>query len=167
MDRINKIVEELKEYNYESFDEFYELTSKLVYFVIIEIVKRKEIAEELMQETYLKFIQNIDKCTANYNPKSYLVAIARNTAINEYNKDKRVVLNDEVIDLLQENKEESRVDLGIISYLEGIEQEVVTLHIIGDLKFREIAKLVEKPLGTVLWIYNKAIKKLKKKVGEE
>ena len=27
-------------------------------------------------------------------------------------------------------------------------------------------KIVNKPLGTVLWIYNKAIKNLKKKVGE-
>jgi len=31
------------------------------------------------------------------------------------------------------------------------------------LKFREIVPIVDKPLGTVLWIYNKAIKKLKEK----
>jgi len=33
-----------------------------------------------------------------------------------------------------------------------------------DLK--EIVPIVGKPLGTVLWIYNKAIKKLKEKVGD-
>lgn len=40
------------------------------------------------------------------------------------------------------------------------------MHAINDLKFREIAEITQKPLGTVLWIYNKAIKKLQKKVGE-
>ncbi|MFA6936431.1 MAG: sigma factor-like helix-turn-helix DNA-binding protein, partial [Bacilli bacterium] len=41
------------------------------------------------------------------------------------------------------------------------EREVVFLHINNDLKHREISKVINKPLGTVLWIYNKAIKKLK------
>ncbi|MFA7417825.1 MAG: sigma-70 family RNA polymerase sigma factor, partial [Acholeplasma sp.] len=54
----------------------------------------------------------------------------------------------------------------ILDLLDEIEKEVVTLHIINDLKFREIAKILKKPLGTVLWIYNKAIKKLRDKVGD-
>jgi RNA polymerase sigma-70 factor (ECF subfamily) len=29
------------------------------------------------------------------------------------------------------------------------------------MKFKDIARVVDKPLGTVLWIYNKAIKSLK------
>ena len=41
------------------------------------------------------------------------------------------------------------------------------MHAINDLKFKEIASITKKPLGTVLWIYNKAIKKLKEKVGEQ
>lgn len=38
---------------------------------------------------------------------------------------------------------------------------------IDNLKFKEIAKMKDKPLGTILWLYNKAIKKLKRKVEEE
>lgn len=166
MERIKEITEDFKNMDFSSFDEFYDSTSKLVYFVISEIVKRKEIAEELMQETYLKFIQNINTLKSNYNPKAYLVTIARNLAINEYNKSKRMIYNEEILDIIPEDKITYNVDLGIINYLEGIEQEIVTMHIVGDLKFREIAKILDKPLGTVLWVYNKAIKKLKKKVGE-
>ena len=40
------------------------------------------------------------------------------------------------------------------------------MHVINDLKFREIAEIIHKPIGTVLWVYNKAIKKLKEKVGD-
>jgi hypothetical protein len=42
-----------------------------------------------------------------------------------------------------------------------------TLKLIGNLKYREIASLLNKPMGTVQWIYNNAIKKLRKKVGEK
>ena len=166
MDRIKEITKEFKNNDFSSFDEFYDSTSRLVYFVISGIVKRKEIAEELMQETYLKFIQSLNTLESNYNPKSYLITIARNLAINEYNKAKKTVYNEEIIDIIPEDKITYNVDLGIISYLEETEQEIVTMHIVGDLKFREIAKIINKPLGTVLWLYNKAIKKLKKKVGE-
>ena len=47
------------------------------------------------------------------------------------------------------------------------EREIVILHMIDNLKFKEIAKMKDKPLGTILWLYNKAIKKLKRKVEEE
>ena len=53
----------------------------------------------------------------------------------------------------------------MLKTLDNVSREIVVLHIINDLKFKEIAGIVNKPLGTVLWIYNKAIKELKKKVG--
>jgi RNA polymerase sigma-70 factor (ECF subfamily) len=37
------------------------------------------------------------------------------------------------------------------------EREIVTLHLNAGLKFREIAEIIESPLGTVLWKYKKAI----------
>ena len=36
----------------------------------------------------------------------------------------------------------------------------------NDLKHKEIAKIMKKPLGTITWLYNKAVKKMKEKVGE-
>ena len=50
--------------------------------------------------------------------------------------------------------------------LEGAELEVFLLHVIDELKHREIAKIMNKPLGTITWIYNNAVKKMKRKVGE-
>jgi RNA polymerase sigma-70 factor (ECF subfamily) len=41
------------------------------------------------------------------------------------------------------------------------------MKVFGNLKFKDIAATLEKPLGTVLWIYNKAIKKLKITEGGE
>jgi RNA polymerase sigma-70 factor (ECF subfamily) len=42
---------------------------------------------------------------------------------------------------------------------------ILTLHINGELKFREIASIMEIPLGTVLWAYQKSIKQLQRILG--
>ncbi len=169
MGRVRQIIKELKNNDYRSFDEFYSITSKLVYYVITDIIKNKQTIEDLMQDTYLKFLQNINNINPNQNPNAYLAQIAKNLAINEFNKHKRVVVDDEYFRNLKDpsEKKDHGIDLGIINYLEGEEKEVVTLKLIGDLKFREIAVMLDKPIGTVQWIYSNAIKKLRKKVGEE
>ena len=115
----------------------------------------------------MKFLNNINNVNLGQNPNAYLAQIAKNLAINEYNKQKRVVVDDSYFENLGENKKDNiGIDLGVINYLEGIEKEIVTLKIVGNLKFREIAEILDKPLGTVQWTYNEAIKKLRKKVGD-
>lgn len=169
MGREKQIIKELKNNDYKSFDEFYNLTSRLVYYVIAGVIKNKQTIEDLMQDTYLKFLNNIGSVNPNQNPNAYLAQIAKNLAINEFNKQKRVVVDDSYFTNLKDSKdhEDFGIDLGIINHLEFEEKEIVTLKLIGNLKYREIASLLNKPMGTVQWIYNNAIKKLRKKVGEK
>ena len=48
------------------------------------------------------------------------------------------------------------------------ELEIVLLYVVSGYKHREIADMLDKPLGTILWTYNNSIKKLKKAVeGKE
>jgi RNA polymerase sigma-70 factor, ECF subfamily len=169
MDQIHEIIKELKQRNYQSFDVFYNLTKNQVFYAIINIVKDKSQAEDLMQDTYLKFLEKIDQYKDGNNPYAYLSKIARNLAINYYHQDKKIVYNDEIIDYsdsLYESIEEDEDIFKLLNILSDIEKEVVTLHVINDLKFKEIAGILKKPLGTILWIYNKAIKKLKEKAGD-
>jgi RNA polymerase sigma-70 factor, ECF subfamily len=169
MDQIHEIIKELKQRNYQSFDVFYNLTKNQVFYAIINIVKDKSQAEDLMQDTYLKFLEKIDQYKDGNNPYAYLSKIARNLAINYYHQDKKIVYNDEIIDhsdSLYESIEENEDIFKLLNILSDIEKEVVTLHVINDLKFKEIAGILKKPLGTILWIYNKAIKKLKEKAGD-
>lgn len=168
MDNIDIIVNEFKEKNYDHFDEFYHETKKLVYYMITSTIKDGEIANDVMQDVYVKFLNNIDKVSSKQNPVAYLAQIARNAAINEYHKNKRMTYDDEYISTLKDENSHinHKVDLGIIDYLKNDDREIVYLHIVADLKFREIANILDIPLGTVLWKYNKSIKYLRKKVGE-
>lgn len=166
MDKINKIIKMFRQNDLSHFDDFYELTKKQVFYTIINIVKSKTITEDLMQDVYIKFLNNLDKYQDNTNPYSFLVTISRNMALNEYNKRKKEIINDEVfVDLVDNKSQNNEYEIfHILKALDDIEKEIVTQHIINNLKFKDIAKLLDKPLGTVLWIYNKAIKKLKKEV---
>ena len=165
---IDDMIEEFRVCNYTHFDEFYNLTKKNVFFTIISIVKDNYVVDDLMQDTYMKFLENIN----NYKSKSinaYLSTIARNLAINYYNKEKRIIHNDEIIDYVQSDDKAPNYEyievLEMLKTLDDASREIVILHTINDLKFKELAKIEDKPLGTVLWIYNKAIKELKRKVG--
>ena len=88
MGRVKEIIKELKNNDYRSFDEFYSMTSKLVYYIIAGIIRNKDTVEDLMQDTYLKFIQNINSVNPNKNPNAYLAQIAKNLALNEFKKSK-------------------------------------------------------------------------------
>lgn len=167
-EQMNNIIRQLKSGNMDLFDDFYELTKKQVYVAIINIIKNKTICEDIMQDTYLKFLNNIHKYKDKTNVIAFIVTIARNLAINEYNKNKREVHYDLSLyeeEIVSKTEETPLLDL-VYETLSGIELEVFILHVIDDLKHREIAKIMKKPLGTITWIYNKALKKMKEKVGE-
>jgi RNA polymerase sigma-70 factor (ECF subfamily) len=53
-----------------------------------------------------------------------------------------------------------------LSILSEEERQIVLLKAVDGMKHHEIAKLLEKPTGTIMWIYNKAIKKMQK-LGKE
>ena len=168
---LDEIIEEFRSCNYAHFNEFYNETKKNVFFTIVAIIKDNDAVDDLMQDTYIKFLENMSKYKSKTNIKAYLSTIAHNIAINYYNREKKLVHSEEIIDYLP-NDEEKPKDTGysvevleLLKDLDDTSKEVVILHTINDLKFKEIAKIIDKPLGTVLWIYNKAIKELRKKAG--
>lgn len=165
--QMKRIIYELKHDNLDFFDDFYDLTKKQVYYAIMMIVKDVEATEDIMQDTYLRFLNNINRYKDNTNVIAFIVTIARNLAINYYNRRKKEMYFDYTnYEDFQGHKNTPLLDL-MYETLEGEELQVFTLHIIDELKHREIAKIMKKPLGTITWLYNKAVKKMKQKVGEE
>lgn len=162
-------IQEFMKKNYQNFDDFYTLTNRKVYYAIISIVKDDQIAADLLQDTYMNFLNKIDQYKPGFNIYAYLSRIGRNLSINYYHKYKKEIHSDIILDSIQSDEkvdQEDKLDiLKILNYLNVNQREVVVLHIINDFKFREIADIMDKPIGTILWIYSKAIKILKEKVG--
>ena len=140
----------------------------VIYFTALAILKEHSLAEDILQDTYLSFFANINDVKLTNNIYAYLSTIARNLSINLINKQKSVLSNDEILVSTPDNEKKIDRDIdNILNLLDSQEErEIITLHVILDYKFIEISRIVDKPLGTVLWIYNKAIKKLKERIGE-
>ena len=161
---IDECIELFRQRDFSQFSWFYEQTKRQIFFVVLPIVKNKEDAEDIAQETYVKFIESLHQYRSGTNPFTFLSTIARNLAINLYNKNKRLVNNEDVIHNHPHYAKDDSIDnvLELIKDLNDIEQEIIVMHIVDEYKFREIAKILDKPLSTVLVTYNRALKKIKK-----
>ena len=168
---LNNLIKLLQNGDMAVFDNVYHETKSVVYYAILNILKDKSLSEDIMQDTYLKALEKIQTFKPRYSFKSWIVMIARNLAINEYNRRKRELSFDPnqdeyIFGSSESTSEKELIVKQMIEYLKDDEREIVLLHVVGDLKHREIAEIVNKPLGTVTWIYNQAIKKLKNEYGE-
>ena len=168
--KMNDIIKAFKQKDYTYFDQFYQMTNRQVYFAIIQIVKDDEVAADLMQEVYMTFLDKIDQFKMGGNVYAYLSMMGRNMSINHYHRQKKEVHSEELLEMIESDekvidKDQSDI-LVLLSYLNKDQREVVVLHTINNLKFKEVAEIIDKPIGTVLWLHSEAMKILKTKVGD-
>jgi len=155
----------------DAFEVVYEHTKRGVFSIIISLVRNRTITEDLMQDTYIKMIKKIKQYKRGRNFNAWLMQIAKNTALDYLRKSNRETIYDpqEQSYIHESLKTEGKTYdvLDLVKSLNDDEKQIVLLRAVADMKFKDIAKIVDKPLGTVLWIYNKSIKTLKKEVGPD
>lgn len=140
--------------------ELLEAQSELQRFAY-KLTNDKEEANDLLQETSLKALVNIDKYEPNTNFKGWLFTIMRNIFINNYRKvvrEQTFVDTSENLFQLNQGKEsddyivENNYDLKeITTAINSLSNEMrvpSVMHIKGY-KYREIADRLALPLGTV------------------
>lgn len=169
-ERLKFLVYKLKENQQNYFDEFYEQTKKLVFYVAFSVLKKYDLAEDIMQDTYLKFLSHIKHINPEKNIISYLLKITKNLSLNLYNKKKKEINRD--LDYIEEvNSSTPSLKTDLLKSMKMIlnqkELEIVLLHVICNLKHREISESLRIPLGSVTWTYNNAIDKLRRKLDYE
>lgn len=170
---LNETLISIQNGNESAFDALYDNSKDILFYNILSIVKDRSLAEDLLQDTYLKILHNIHSYKANSNPIAWMLTIARNLSFNEYKRRKKDVFfdNDHQDNLLGSTHNDSIEQNPLIhtmyQVLKPKEIELIVLHVINGLNHKEIAKIVKRPLGTVLWQYQKALKKLKERIGEK
>lgn len=169
--KLNQLFFEIQSGNQTSFSEFYQLTKSLIYYTVLPIIKDSGLAEDLLQEVYIKLIENSEKKKSQGSMIAYIITIARHLAINDYKRRQKEALYDrQIMEASIGQKEsiildESPVIQKMYQLLNETDIEIVTQHVLNDLTFKDISIALKMPLGTVLWRYNQAIKKLQKGVA--
>ena len=165
---LNEVFLEIKRGDQSHFNWFYENSKKQLFYNILSYTKNYELSEDLLQETYVKFLTNIKNIDDKVNVLGYLMVMSKNITLDYFKKNNRIeTLNEEDISFEDNKIYETMLVSKIKEILNDIEFKILILHILGELTFNEIKDIVKKPLGTVLWIYNKSLKKVRKELNYE
>lgn len=163
----NSYIDALLKKDDEAFSIVYNETKHAVFSIIFSITKSRVVSEDIMQDTYITMLEKLHLFNKKNKFTTWLLTIARNKAIDYYRSNKREVLVD-INDFENYNSSnglssEDRILVSeMLNCLSDVERTVFLLKIMNNLKSREIAKILDLPLGTVLWHYNNASKKIKK-----
>ncbi len=148
------------------FNLLYERYNKLVYQVAFSILKNRENSEDVAQKVFLK-IWKLDKVKLpTCNEASWLYSLSKNETLNYLRTKKEEVDIEDIYYIVEENEElDKLIDKDTynrtISRLNSDEQEIVSLKVLSNLSFREIAQILNIPMGTAQWKYYKSINNLK------
>lgn len=150
----------------KSFNELYEKYSKLIYNIAFSILKSRENSEDVMQNVFSKIYKLDNEKLPSDNEASWLYSITKNEAINYMKKLKKEVSIEDIDYVQYDDKDlENIIDKDsyekIMDKLDKTEKEIVSLKIIGNMKFKDIAQLLDMPIGTVQWKYYTALHSLK------
>ena len=117
-------------------ENYYDKIYKDIYFK----VDNKALAEDLTQETFLRFLKSESK-----EPERYLYTIARNLCIDEFRRIKPVSTEDEEMLVVSEGFEdeilEKQTISGALKKLSEEDREIVILRFVNEEPVGEIAKM--------------------------
>lgn len=163
-DKLEKKIAALREGDKRAFDYIYERTNRTVYFAILYIVRDKMHAEDILQETYLRALSALQQYTPGTNFPAWLRAIGKSLALNHLRKNVREVATDFDKDSYKYGAQETELpyifDVAM-KILSEEEYEILMLCQVSGYKRREVAEMLNMPIGTVTWKNNEALKKLK------
>lgn len=130
-------------------------------------VNQREIAEDITQETFLRFLESSDYVNTG-KAMQYLYTIARNLCVDEYRKRKMELLDEEAVDSNAENDMIARVSVRMaLAELDETDRELLLLHYVNEVPVSVICKLYGISRFAVYRRVSQATKNLKGKLGKE
>ena len=154
----------------QAFRDLYQRTSAKLFGVSLRILKDRAEAEEALQEVYVKIWQRADRYVAGgYSPISWLVAVARNHALDILRARKPVADDiDAALDVAYagpnpeqaalDSGERNRID-GCLEELEPPKADAVRGAYLDGFSYEELATRHNVPLNTMrTWLRRSLIK---------
>ena len=169
-ENISKIFSEFKVNNMNSYGDLYKEYYSTVYGIIFPILKNKENSEDVTQEVFMKIYNMKKENLPEKGELSWLYTVSKNEAFQFLRKNKTDVNIDEIYELKEEKSDLDKIiDINtynkIISPLNDVEKQIVSLKILSDFTFKKIGQLLLLPTATVQWKYYKAVNSLKISIG--
>ena len=177
----SKLISQYKNGNEEAFETLLTRHKSRIFTSIYLIVKDQYIAEDLLQETFIKVVNTIKNGKYNEEGKflPWVMRIAHNLAIDHFRKAKRyptIIMEDgsnvfntlqfseESFENLQIKKETHKKLRSLIKELPSAQKEVLIMRHYMQMSFQEIADATGVSINTALGRMRYALINLRKKM---
>lgn len=163
---------------HQAFEGIVRNFQKPLYFHIRRIVIAHADTDDVLQNTFLKAWRYIDKFRAESSLKTWLYRIATNEALSFLNKQKKQFheavedINNDLRHSLNQSQyiagDEIQIRLqAAILRLPDRQRLVFNMRYFDDLKYDEMAKMLEVSVGALKASYHHAVKKIEKYIKED
>ncbi|MBP7822426.1 MAG: sigma-70 family RNA polymerase sigma factor [Candidatus Moranbacteria bacterium] len=151
---------------------------KPIYHFAFHFTREEGSAEDIAQETFIKAWKHLDRFNAEKKFKTWIFAIAKNTAY-DYLKKKRAIpfssfedddgenpieaIDDEKLlpDSLFEKKEIAATLAQALEQISPPNRAILTLRYLEDFSLEEISEILDEPYNTIKSRHGRALKSLK------
>lgn len=153
--------------NDDAFLQLIQIYKVDLYKTALSFLRNEEEALEAIQEVTYRAYKGIRKLKEATYFKTWLIRIMINYCNDQLKKQKRVVINEEVLQSIGVTENHSEMELrDAMLGLDDRSREILTLKYFHDLKIKDIAGTMQCPEGTVKTWLNKALKALREKIEE-
>ena len=156
----------------QALERLYNLTSSAVYAYALSVIKNADDARDVLHDTYIKVYESAHNYISHGKPMAWIFTIAKNLCYTVFRARTRFVdVPDEDIegryaDDSVATADDKLVINQLLTVLSDDERQIVVMHAMSGLKHKDIARVLDMPLGSILSKYNRAIKKLQKAFEE-
>jgi RNA polymerase sigma-70 factor (ECF subfamily) len=123
-------------------------------------------AEDLLQETFLRLMRQVDRCLSAGSPRGYLFGIARHVSADAWRRAQPPV--QKTIELAAPQPD-ARLEAAreTIANLPTLQREILDLRFQHDLSYAEIAEALGVPVGTVRSRLHNALEMVREQMQRE
>lgn len=140
--------------------------SNMVYRVAYSILKNETDAEDIFQETFIKFYKNIEQMKNEEHEKAWLIRVTINNC-NMLLRKKKIRKEDEITEEIPDTHEEKEDILEVVNKLPAKYRLVIYLYYYEGYKISEISKILNDSEGTIKSRLSRAREYLEKMIKEE
>ena len=170
MKKEEEIFELLKTNRKLGIEELYKNYSKLVFGVIYSILKNTDETEDLLQNVFIKIFKLDNEKLPTKSHLSWLYSVAKNETINYIKKNSKEKNFENLYEISDNDTEIEKVldkeyFNNLIKNLPQKQQEILSLKIVSNLSFKEIANILNMKIPAVQWHYYKSLSTIKLLLG--
>ena len=177
-EQFNIAMEKIRKKDKAGLREIYEAYISFIFQVVLDLVRQRETAEDITSEFFIKLWEKAENYRPGSGHRAYLAVIARNMAIDYLRKAGKEVLLEpaedengneiemEIADTSAPTPEQQAVENvsveEALSRLKPLHRQIVTMKVLSEMTFKEIAEVLKIPMGTVTWNFRAAVKQLRR-----